>query len=77
MREWLELYPEKVLFGTDGYPFSSSLGWEESTWLAARNARQALGLALTGMQRDGDSVSFFNETVQSAISMTSIQIAGA
>jgi hypothetical protein len=29
------------------------------------------------MQRDGDSVSFFNETVQSAISMTSIQIAGA
>jgi predicted TIM-barrel fold metal-dependent hydrolase len=54
LREWLELYPEKVLFGTDGYPFSSSLGWEESTWLAARNAREALGLALTGMQRDGE-----------------------
>jgi len=54
LREWLELYPEKVLFATDGYPFSSSLGWEESTWLASRNAREALGLALTGMQRDGE-----------------------
>jgi predicted TIM-barrel fold metal-dependent hydrolase len=54
LREWLELYPEKVLFGTDGYPYSPSLGWEESTWLAARNARNALGLALTGMLRDGE-----------------------
>jgi predicted TIM-barrel fold metal-dependent hydrolase len=54
LREWLELYPEKVLFATDGYPYSPSLGWEESTWLAARNARQALGLALTGMMRDGE-----------------------
>lgn len=54
LREWLELYPEKVLFGTDGYPFSPALGWEEATWLANRNARNALGLALTGMQRDGE-----------------------
>jgi len=54
LREWLELYPEKVLFATDGYPYSPSLGWEESTWLAARNAREALGLALTGMERDGE-----------------------
>jgi len=54
LREWLELYPDKVLFATDGYPYSATLGWEESTWLAARNAREALGLALTGMQRDGE-----------------------
>lgn len=54
LREWLETYPEKVLFGTDGYPFTSALGWEESTWLAARNEREALGLALTGMLRDGE-----------------------
>jgi len=54
LREWLEMYPEKVLFGTDGYPYSSALGWEEATWLAARNGREALGLALTGMQRDGE-----------------------
>jgi predicted TIM-barrel fold metal-dependent hydrolase len=52
LREWLELFPEKVLFGTDGYPYSDVLGWEESTWIAARNAREALALALTGMLQD-------------------------
>src|SRR5579875_2461461 len=54
LREWLETYPDKVLFGTDGYPFSSAMGWEEATWLAARNERHALGIALTGMQHDGE-----------------------
>ena len=54
LREWLETFPDKVLFGTDGYPYSDAMGWEESTWIAAHNARQALGLALTGMLRDGE-----------------------
>jgi len=54
LREWLETFPDKVLFGTDGYPFTDSLGWEEATWIASQNARQALGLALTGMLRDGE-----------------------
>lgn len=54
LREWLETYPDKVLFGTDGYPYSGSLGWEESTWIAAHNGREALGLALTAMLHDGE-----------------------
>jgi predicted TIM-barrel fold metal-dependent hydrolase len=54
LREWLEMYPDKVLFGTDGYPFSDYLGWEESLWIANRNARKALGYALTGMMNDGE-----------------------
>jgi uncharacterized protein len=54
LREWLELNPEKVLYGTDGYPFSDGLGWAESTWIANRNARQALGIALTGMEADDE-----------------------
>ncbi|MBV8552613.1 MAG: amidohydrolase family protein [Acidobacteriaceae bacterium] len=54
LREWLETFPDKVLYGTDGYPFSAELGWEESTWIANHNAREALGLALTGMLRDGE-----------------------
>jgi len=54
LREWLETYPDKVLFGTDGYPFSDSMGWEEATWMASHNARDALALALTGMIRDGE-----------------------
>ncbi len=54
LREWLEFEPEKVLFATDGYPYTPLLGWEESTWLSARNGKAALGLALTGMLRDGE-----------------------
>ena len=54
LREWLETFPDKVLFATDGYAFSDAMGWEESAWIASRNARQALGLALTGMVQDGE-----------------------
>jgi uncharacterized protein len=54
LREWLEFEPEKVIFGTDGYPYTKELGWPESTWIASRNAREALGIALTGMLRDGE-----------------------
>ncbi len=54
LREWLETYPDKVMFGTDAYPYSEAMGWEESLWLASRNGREALGLALTGMMNDGE-----------------------
>ena len=53
LREWLELYPDKVLFGTDAYPYSPAMGWEELLWIGNRNAREALALTLTGMLRDG------------------------
>ncbi|MEO6805821.1 MAG: amidohydrolase family protein [Edaphobacter sp.] len=52
LREWLELYPEKVLYGTDAYPYSSSMGWEEAAWIANQNIRTSLGMALTGMMQD-------------------------
>jgi uncharacterized protein len=52
LREWLELYPEKVLYATDAYPYSSSMGWEEAAFIANRNIRESLGIALTGMLRD-------------------------
>jgi hypothetical protein len=54
LREWLEFEPDKVLFGSDGYPYSDEMGWAESTWIASHNARQALGIALTGMLQDGE-----------------------
>jgi predicted TIM-barrel fold metal-dependent hydrolase len=53
LREWLEHVPEKVMFATDAYPYSNEMGWEEGGWVAARNGREALGRALTGMVRDG------------------------
>jgi len=54
LRELLEWVPEKVMFGSDAYPYSTELGWEESGWIAARTARQALAIALTSMLRDGE-----------------------
>ena len=52
LREWLELYPEKILYATDAYPFSSSMGWEEAAFIANQNIRTSLGMALTGMMND-------------------------
>jgi uncharacterized protein len=54
IREWLEHVPEKVMFGTDAYPYSNEMGWEELGLVAARTGRQALAIALTGMMRDGE-----------------------
>jgi len=54
LREWLALTPEKVLFGTDAYPYTDELGWEESGIVSAKAGRKALAIALTGMVRDGE-----------------------
>jgi predicted TIM-barrel fold metal-dependent hydrolase len=54
LREWLEFAPDKILFGTDAYPYSKEMGWEESGLMASDTGRQALGLALTGMLNDGE-----------------------
>jgi len=53
LRDWLEWYPEKVLFGTDLYPNTPEIGWEEIGWQATDVSRRALAVALTGMMRDG------------------------
>ena len=54
LRNWLEYYPDKVLFGTDAFALTPEVGWEEGGWLAITTARQALALALTGMMNDGE-----------------------
>ena len=53
MRPWLEMMPERVLFGTDAGPFGPGMGWEETTWMGSRRARQALAIVLTEMVHDG------------------------
>jgi predicted TIM-barrel fold metal-dependent hydrolase len=52
IRDWLELFPEKALYGTDAFQISPEVGWEEVAWLTTRYAREALTLALTGMVDD-------------------------
>ena len=54
LREWLEHVPEKVLFGTDAYPYNDAMNWAEMAWITNRTGREALGLALTGMLQDGE-----------------------
>jgi hypothetical protein len=54
LREWLELMPEKVLYGGDVEPFSPEINWEETGWQTITTGRRALALALTGMLQDGE-----------------------
>jgi predicted TIM-barrel fold metal-dependent hydrolase len=54
LRSWLEYVPEKIFFGTDAYPYSKELGWEESAYIANASGREALGRALTAMMRDNE-----------------------
>ena len=49
MRRLMKLAPEKVMFGTDAFDGGALQGWEQVGWVASRNARRALGDALTGM----------------------------
>jgi predicted TIM-barrel fold metal-dependent hydrolase len=53
LRDWIEWYPEKILYGTDLYPGSGAYDWEEIGWQTNQTARQALGIALTGLIHDG------------------------
>jgi predicted TIM-barrel fold metal-dependent hydrolase len=53
VRDFLEWYPEKILFGTDLYPNTPDINWEEIGWQTTRSARMALAIALTGMIQDG------------------------
>jgi hypothetical protein len=54
IRSMLEFYPEKVLFGTDLYPLTPQVNWEETGYQTETAARTALAIALTGMMQDGE-----------------------
>lgn len=49
LRRWLLLFPDKVLFGSDAFPFNEAVGAEESYWLAVRTTRTSLAGALAEM----------------------------
>jgi hypothetical protein len=54
LRHWLLLYPDKVVFGSDAFPFNDAIGAEESDWLAVDSARKALAQALAGIVDSGE-----------------------
>src|SRR6202453_16471 len=49
LKMWLETFPDKIIFGTDAFPYNEVLGAEESYWLGAMSARTALAAALAEM----------------------------
>ncbi|MGA8231322.1 MAG: amidohydrolase family protein, partial [Candidatus Acidiferrales bacterium] len=54
LKQWLEVYPDKIIFGSDAFPFNQALGAEEVFWLGVRSARTALAAALAEMVADGE-----------------------
>jgi predicted TIM-barrel fold metal-dependent hydrolase len=54
IREWLEWYPEKVLYGTDLAPGIPQQDWDVIGYSTNLTARRALAIALTGMMNDGE-----------------------
>lgn len=54
IRDLLEWYPEKAMFGSDLYPNTPEINWEEIGWQTTQSAREALAIALTGMMQDGE-----------------------
>ena len=53
VKQLLTLYPDKMMYGSDAFPFNDALGAEESMWLAARTTRTGLAAALAELVEEG------------------------
>ncbi len=53
LKQWISLYPEKIMFGSDAFPFNDAVGAEETFWVAARSARTAVAAALAELVSEG------------------------
>jgi len=56
VKQMLTLFPDKMMYGSDAFPFNDALGAEESMWLAARTTRTALAAALAELVEE-DAIS--------------------
>jgi len=53
LKQLLTIYPDKMMYASDSFPFNEALGAEESFWLAARTSRTALAAALAELVEEG------------------------
>jgi uncharacterized protein len=53
LKQWISLYPERIMFGSDAFPFNDAVGAEETFWLAAWSARTAAAAALAELVAEG------------------------
>ena len=53
LKQWISLFPDRMMFGSDAFPFGDAVGAEETFWLAARSARTAIAAALAELVSEG------------------------
>jgi predicted TIM-barrel fold metal-dependent hydrolase len=53
LKQWISLFPERMMFGSDAFPFNDAVGAEETFWLAGRSARTAVAAALAELVAEG------------------------
>jgi predicted TIM-barrel fold metal-dependent hydrolase len=53
LKQLITLFPDKMMFGTDAFPFNDALGAEESFWIATYTTRTALAAALAELVCEG------------------------
>jgi uncharacterized protein len=53
LKQWISLYPERMMFGSDAFPFNEAVGAEETFWLAVHSARTAIAAALAELVAEG------------------------
>jgi uncharacterized protein len=53
LKQWISLFPDRIMFGSDAFPFGDAIGAEETFWLAARSARTAIAAALAELVSEG------------------------
>jgi len=54
LKQWLELFPDKITFGSDCFPYNEALGAEESYWMGVQSGRTSLAAALAEMVSAGE-----------------------
>lgn len=54
LKRWLEIFPEKIVFGSDAFPYSREVNVPATYWLAVQTAQTAVAAALAEMISTGE-----------------------
>src|SRR5260370_15061349 len=54
LKRWLEIFPEKIVFGSDAFPYSREVNVPATYWLGVQTARTAVATALAEMVFAGE-----------------------
>jgi hypothetical protein len=54
LKRWFEIFPEKIVFGSDAFPYSREVNVPATYWLGVQTARTAAAAALAQMVSEGE-----------------------